>query len=93
MTDEESSSFFVNAANEGTTELQLGEMAREKGMDPKTRNFGAALAREHADMINEVKKYSAQRNVVLPEAITPDNRKKIDELSLKPRKEFDPRMS
>jgi putative membrane protein len=89
MTDEESSSFLVKAANEGMTEAQLGEMAREKGMNQTIRNFGAMITREHTAMIADIKDLASKRNVTLPEAISADNHKRIDELSARPRKEFD----
>ena len=91
MTEKKALHFFVNAANEGMT----GAVRRNGPRGRKgngTEDKESLLPRspcEHADMINEVKNIQHSETWCCPKR-SPDNRKKIDELSLKkPRKEFD----
>lgn len=89
MTDEESSAFLVKAADGGMTEVQLGQMAQEKGADPRIKSYGGMMIHDHSAGNDEVKAMAVRRNVVLPDSVSNDNRKIIDELSRKTGKAFD----
>jgi putative membrane protein len=89
MTDEESSAFLVKAADGGMTEVQLGQMARERGIDQKIKSFAAMMVHEHSAANDEVKALAAKRNVVLPGSISDSNKKIIDDLTNKTAKAFD----
>jgi putative membrane protein len=88
-TDEESSSFLVKAANGGMSEVQLSQMAQDKGTDRKVKGFASMMVHDHSAAMDEVKMLAAQRNVTLPETVSNENSKKADDLSKSTRKAFD----
>ena len=87
--DEASSSFLVRAADGGMTEVQLSQMAEQKGMNPKVKDFAAMMIHDHSAANDEVKMLAGQRNVTLPGSVGDDNKKKVDDLSKKTGKAFD----
>jgi putative membrane protein len=89
MTDEESSSFLVKAADGSMMEVQLGQMARERGIDLKLKSFAAMMVHDHSAASDEVKAMAANRNVVLPPSVSDDGKKIIDDLTSKTSKAFD----
>ncbi len=89
VTDEASSSFLVNAANGGMTEVKLGQMASEKGVNQRVKDFGAYMVHDHSAANDEVKTLAAQRNVTLPDSVSEENQKLINELSTKTGRAFD----
>jgi putative membrane protein len=89
ITDEETASFLVKATNGGMTEMQSGQMAQEKGMDQKTKDFGAMMVHDHSAVNDEVKILAAQRNVILPDSMSDENKKELNDLSKKTGREFD----
>lgn len=88
-TDEESASFLVKAADGGMTEMQLGKMAEERGVDPRIKGYGSMMIHDHSLANDEVKALAAQRNVVLPDSVSDNNKKIIDGLAKKTGKSFD----
>ena len=89
VTDEASSSFLVSAADGGMTEVQLGQMASEKGSNQKVKDFGGLMVHDHSAANDKVKALAAQRNVTLPDSVSTENRKLIDDLSKKTGRAFD----
>lgn len=89
MADAETSSFLVKAANGGMMEVQLGQIAQEKGLDQKVKDFGAMMVHDHSAVNDQVKMLAAQRNVTLPDSISDENKKEVKELSKKVGQAFD----
>lgn len=88
-TDEETSSFLVKAANGGMTEVQLGQVAQQKGTHQKVKDFGAMMVHDHSAVNEQVKTMAAQRNVTLPSAVSDENQKDITDLEKKSGNDFD----
>jgi putative membrane protein len=89
MADEETSSFLVKAANGGMTEVQLGQMAQQKGADQKVKDFAAMMVHDHSAVNEQVKALAAQRNVILPDSISDENKKEMNDLGKKIGRAFD----
>ena len=87
--DEESSAFLVDAANNSMTELQLGELAQQKSLSQKIKNFSSMLMHDHSVLKDQVKSLAAQMNVVLPDTISNKEQKQIDGLLQKRGAGFD----
>jgi len=87
--DEESASFMVKAADGGMTEVQLGQMAQNKAVDAKVKNFASMMVQDHSAANEQVKGLARQRNVTLPDSASDDNKKKVNDLSKKTGKAFD----
>lgn len=87
--DEETSSFLVRAADGGMAEVQLGQMAQNKATNVKVKDFAAMMVRDHSNANDQVKALASQRNVTLPDSISADHKKKVDDLNKKTGKAFD----
>jgi putative membrane protein len=88
-TDAETSSFLVKAADGGMTEVKLGQLAEQKGNDPRVKDFGSMMIHDHSAVNDQVKALAAQRNVTLPDSVSDDHKKEIEDLSKKSGKAFD----
>jgi putative membrane protein len=87
--DEATSKFLVKVGDVNMTEVQLGQMAREKASDQRVKDFGNMMVQDHTNASNELKTLAASKNVTLADSISKDHQKKIDDLNKKSGKEFD----
>ena len=88
-TDEATSSFLVNIANGGMEKMQLGEIARQKAVDQKVKDFAALMTKEHAPVNDLIKSLAVRRNVTLPTTVGDKEKKEIDDLIKKSGSNFD----
>ena len=88
-TDEESSSFLVRAANGGMEEMQLGEIARQKAVNRKVKDFGAMMVKDHSAENDFVKALAVRRNVTLPTTVGDQEKEEINNLNKKSGVAFD----
>jgi putative membrane protein len=87
--DKSTSEFMVKVADVGMTEVKLGQMAQDKGMNERVKDFGAMMVKDHSAAGDELKNLAGQKNVTLPATVGDDHQKKIDDLNKKSGKEFD----
>jgi len=80
--------FAVKAANAGMTEVELGKIAEQKG-SKSVKEFGAMMVKDHTKAGDELKKLATDKNITLPDAVSDDAKKHIDDLSKKTGKDFD----
>ena len=88
-TDEETSDFLVKAANGGMTEVKLGEIAQQKAVNPKVKEFGSMMVRDHSAVNDQVKTLASQRNVALPTGVSEESQKDIEDCNKKSGNDFD----
>lgn len=69
VTDEASTAFLVKAANNGMAEVQLGELAQQKAMNQRVKDFGAMMKTDHAAANDLVATLASQRKVTLPATV------------------------
>jgi putative membrane protein len=81
--------FAVNAANAGMTEVQLGQIAQQKGTTKDVRDYGAMMEKDHKAAGEKLQALAAQKNITLPSAVSNDMQKNIDDLQKKAGKDFD----
>ena len=81
--------FAVKAADAGMTEVQLGQLAQQKGMAKDVKDFGAMMEKDHTAAGEKLKALAASKNITLPAAISPDMQKHVDDLQQKSGKDFD----
>jgi putative membrane protein len=81
--------FAVNAANAGMTEVQLGQLAQQKGMAKDVKDYGAMMEKDHTAAGDKLKALAASKNITLPTAVSPEMQKNIDDLQQKSGKDFD----
>ncbi|HEV8283323.1 MAG TPA: DUF4142 domain-containing protein [Chitinophagaceae bacterium] len=87
--DEPTSSFMVKVADVGMTEVKLGGIAQDKSTNPRVKDFGAMMTKDHSKAGDELKSLASQKNVTLPSTIGEDHQKKIDDINKKTGKDFD----
>ena len=81
--------FVVNAANAGMTEVQLGQLAQQKGMAKDVKDYGAMMEKDHTAAGDKLKALATQKNITLPSTISNDMQKNVDDLQKKSGKDFD----
>jgi putative membrane protein len=58
--------FLVDALRTGLAEVQLGALAEQRSSDPRVRDYGAKLARDHSTQVAEIERMLKPLNVTLP---------------------------
>lgn len=81
--------FTVEAASGGMTEVTLGNMAHEKGINNRVKSFGMMMVNDHTKLNNMVKAIAITKNISIPKVPGAKEQKLIAELSKKSGKDFD----
>jgi putative membrane protein len=87
--DKESSDFAVKAAEGGMLEVELGKLAQEKGVNPRVKEFGAMMVRDHGKAGDELKALSGNKNITLPDSVSADHHDHMVDMTKKSGKDFD----
>ena len=82
-------SFAVNAAGGGMMEVQLGQLAEQRGTRQDVKDFGAMMAKDHSMGGNKLKAIAASKNLTLPDSLSQDMQKEMADLQNKNGKDFD----
>jgi putative membrane protein len=85
----EDAQFVVNTANAGMTEVQLGQIAQQKGMAKDVKDYGVMMVTDHTAAGDQLKTLATSKNITLPAAISPDMQKNVDAFQNKSGKDFD----
>ena len=89
VVDKDDAKFAVATANGGMAEVVLGKLAQEKAMNPKVKDFGAMMVKDHSKANEELKALAKTKGIMLPVAIDKEDQKVKDELSAKSGAAFD----
>jgi len=81
--------FAVEAADGGMMEVELGNYAQQNALNPRVKEFGAMMVRDHSKANDELKTIAASRNVTLPMTTGDKHKKHMDDLMKKKGKDFD----
>jgi len=81
--------FAAEAASGGMTEVALGKIAEEKGVNPRVKKFGAMMVTDHSKANDKLKALAKSKNIALPAAPNAGDQNTIDKLSQKSGKDFD----
>ncbi len=87
--DKKASDFLTKAASGGILEVQLGQMAQQNGIDPRVKDFGLMMIRDHTKGNDELKALAAQKGITVPQTLSDDHQKHLDELGKQEGKDFD----
>ena len=68
MADSPDSSFMKNAAEGGMSEVELGQLAQQKGTNPAVKDFGAMMVKDHSAANEKLKSLAASKQVSLPDS-------------------------
>jgi putative membrane protein len=87
--DQASSKFAVNAADGGMMEVAVGKLASEKAVSKRIRAFGQMMVKDHSEANDKLKGIASSLNIALPDSLSDDSKKELDNLSKKTGKDFD----
>ena len=73
--------FIKSAAQGGMIEVQLGELAAQKGVRDDVKEFGQMMVKDHSAINSDLKALAAQKGVALPDSLDAKHQGKIDKFS------------
>lgn len=81
--------FIQEAASGGLMEVELGRYAEQNAVNPRVKNFGAMMVRDHSKANDELKTVASGKNITIPAAMDNNHQNKVDELKKKTGADFD----
>jgi len=87
--DKDATEFVTEAASGGMLEVELGQLAQQNASNPRVKEFGAMMVRDHSKANDELKQITGHKNVVLPTTLIEKHQHHKDDLSKKQGAEFD----
>ena len=81
--------FLKEAASGGMTEVELGQLAKQKGTDQSVRNFGDRMVTDHQKANDELKQIASSKGATIPTEVAHGDRTTIDKLEKATGAEFD----
>ena len=81
--------FVIGAASGGETEVMLGNLAKEKALDKRIKNFGAMMVKDHSKLNVKLQALAKAKNIQLPITPLTADQNTIDALKRKTGKDFD----
>jgi len=87
--DKDDAEFAVKAANGGMAEVAMGQLAQSNAANPRVKDFGAMMVKDHTDAGDKLKQLAQQKNIVLPSTLADKEQKMVSDLQKKTGKDFD----
>jgi putative membrane protein len=81
--------FMIAAAEAGLTEVKLAELAMERSVTPKVKEFAQMMLKDHNAANAELRTLAQKKNVELPSSLCMECKAKYDALSKKEHADFD----
>lgn len=81
--------FVKEAASGGLMEVELGRYAEQNAGNPRVRNFGTMMVRDHSKANDELKSVASQKNLEVPATMEDSHMNRLNELKKKTGAEFD----
>jgi putative membrane protein len=81
--------FVTDAARGGMSEVQLGELAKQRGESQAVRTFGERMATDHKKANDELKDLAAKKGAILPTSMAHKETSTFERLQKATGKEFD----
>jgi putative membrane protein len=87
--DSKDSSFAKEAASGGMAEVQLGQLAEQKGSNQSVKDFGKRMETDHSAADNKLKTVASKDGITLPKGMNQQDRATYEKLSKLSGAEFD----
>lgn len=81
--------FAVAAASGGLGEVELGQLAAQKGASQSVKDFGQMMVKDHSQANEKLKALAQAKGISLPKTISADEQRTKDDLTAKSSKDFD----
>ncbi len=88
-TQDDLSEFMTKAASGGMMEVELGNLAQQKGQHADVKSFGKMMVDDHTKANNDLKNLAGQKGIVLPDSMGEDHMDRVTELREKTGADFD----
>ncbi len=73
--------FMKKAADGGMTEVELGQIAAEKGGSDAVKDFGKDMVKDHGKINDNLKELAGKMNVTLPTSVSAKHKATIEKMS------------
>lgn len=81
--------FLQTAVRCSIAQIQLGQLARQRGMSAEARNLGALLARDHEQALRRARRLARSQGIPVPREAEPAATRRYQALERLPGSEFD----
>lgn len=81
--------FVKEAAIGGMAEVELGRYVEQNAVNPRVKNFGSMMVRDHTKANEELKSIASQKNIQLPASMDDKHMNNVNELKKKQGAELD----
>lgn len=81
--------FIKDAVSGGMMEVELGRYAQQNANNPRVRNFGAMMVRDHSKANDELKALLTQKNIAVPASMEDKHHDKMTDIQKKTGADFD----
>lgn len=85
----DASNFAVTAANGSLMEVELGKIAEDNASSSRVKAFGAMMVKDHSEANSNLKGIANSLNIAIPDSVSNDSRKEINDLKMKKGRDFD----
>ena len=86
---ESDAQFLVNAAEMNLEEIQMGQLAQNKGSMPHVKNLGTMIEKGHTISLKQVQVLAGKKQITLPASLTTDGQNAYKKLLDKSGTDFD----
>lgn len=81
--------FVMKAAQGGMTEVQLGQLAADKGTSQDVKDFGSKMVTDHGKANDELKSIASSKGITLPDKLDAKHQAMVDKMNGLSRTAFD----
>jgi putative membrane protein len=81
--------FLVEAASSSRMEIELGQLAQQKGASQQVKDYAAMIVRDHTKATDELKSLVSNKGASIPDTLMPKHRAMMDRLNGLEGAEFD----
>ncbi len=81
--------FMKDAAYGGLMEVELGKYAQQHAINPRVKNFGTMMVKDHSKANDELKALAANKSISIPTALDEDHLDKVNKMKEKKGADFD----
>jgi putative membrane protein len=72
--------FVLKAAQGGMTEVQLGQLAADKGTSPEVKTFGSKMVTDHGAANTELKSIAGTKGITLSDTLDAKHQAMVDKM-------------
>jgi putative membrane protein len=73
--------FVMKAAQGGMTEVQLGQIAADKGSSPDVKDFGSKMVTDHGKANDELKSIATSKGLTIPDKLDAKHQAMVDKMN------------